>query len=180
MSYGNNNDRDNYESITSTGLGNSNQYGQRQGQSIDDQNVGNQPYGQSNIGGNQGSNWSSGNTDTSQLGSSGHDQLGSSTGRDNLGSSGSDTYGSNTGIGGTGSGIGSTGDSYGSDSRNQGLGYGSDQSSGIGQQHSQKPSVGDKMRGGFEKGIGKVTGQPDLVEKGQERATGQFDGRRNL
>ncbi|KAG6902618.1 hypothetical protein C0995_014224 [Termitomyces sp. Mi166 len=178
MLFGNNDNFDNYNSNSaSTGFGNTNQYGQ--GQNLDDQNIGNQPYGQSKIGGNQGSNWSSGNTDNSQFGSHGLDH-GASSGRDNFGSSVSDSYGSNTGTGGIGSGLGSTGDSYGSDPRNQGIGYGSDQS-GIGQQQGHKPSMGDKMRGGLEKGIGKMAGKPDLVEKGQERSTGQFDSsRRNI
>ncbi|KAG6898408.1 hypothetical protein C0992_004119 [Termitomyces sp. T32_za158] len=192
MSYGNN---DNYNTTTgSAGLGNSNQYGQSQG--FDEQNIGSQPYGQSNIGGNQGTTRSSGVTDSNQFGSGGREQLGSGTVRDNIASTGSDRYGSGTGMGGTGSGIGSTGDSYGSDPRNQGIGYGSDQSSGMGQQgvgqqgigqqgmghqgigqqgqQGVKPSMGDKMRGGVEKGIGKMTGQPDLIEKGQERAVRIF------
>ncbi|KAG6919241.1 hypothetical protein DXG01_008037 [Tephrocybe rancida] len=174
MSYENNN-----LNSGSTGFGDSktqhggSQQHQGQGQGMSDLDSGiggGQQYGQGNN--TQGSNWkSSSNTDdqfsnTDRRG--GSDQFGTSTGRDDFGSSGTDSYGSNTGMGGTGSGIGS-GNNF-DDDRNQGLGYGQSGQQGIGGHQGQKASMGDKMRGGVEKGIGKMTGKPELVEKGQERA----------
>ncbi|KAJ6585445.1 hypothetical protein B0H19DRAFT_1109697 [Mycena capillaripes] len=39
---------------------------------------------------------------------------------------------------------------------------------------SGKPTMGDKVKGGAEKLIGKVTKNPDMVERGQERKQGEF------
>ncbi|KAG6816812.1 hypothetical protein H0H87_002655 [Tephrocybe sp. NHM501043] len=176
MSYGNNDNIDSYNT-GSTGLGDSKigsqrRQGQGQGLSDIDSDLSSQQYGQNQPGNRGGANWSSSNTDD-QFDSSGR------TGRDNFGSSGSDSYGSNTGLGGASSGLGSS--DY--DDRNQGIGGQQGISSHQGQ---HKATMGDKMRGmslppsiilyfsfrvgGVEKGIGKVSGNPDLVERGQERS----------
>jgi len=114
---------------------------------------------------------------------------GTTTAGDTSGSSGTDAYGAGAGMGGAGTGISAagagtgmgagdssngqsgTGAGYGGQTR--GAGYG--QSGVAGQQQPQKASLGDKMRGGLEKVAGKVTKNPELVERGEERATGQFD-----
>lgn len=41
------------------------------------------------------------------------------------------------------------------------------------QTHAGQPTVGDKIRGGAEKLAGKVAGKPGMMEKGQERQSGQ-------
>ncbi|KAG5646021.1 hypothetical protein DXG03_004623 [Asterophora parasitica] len=79
--------------------------------------------------------------------------------------------------GGTGTGAGdSSWDESGAQSGGQ---YGqSGQSGGAGGMggQQQKPGIGDKMRGGMEKAAGKMTKNPDLVERGQERSRGSSEG----
>ncbi|KAF7348205.1 hypothetical protein MSAN_01773600 [Mycena sanguinolenta] len=40
--------------------------------------------------------------------------------------------------------------------------------------HTTKPSMGDKIKGGTEKLVGKVTNNPEMVEKGQQRKQGDL------
>ncbi|KAF9465250.1 hypothetical protein BDZ94DRAFT_1254064 [Collybia nuda] len=120
-------------------------------------------YG-SETGGGYGSGTSGGydNKDRETYGSSGTRSTGA--GGDSYGSSGTDNFGStNTGAGAGGYGgtTGSGGDTYGS-------------GTGTGAGQNAKPSMTDKIRGGAEKVAGKMTKNPDLVEKGQDRQTGEF------
>ncbi|KAF8207948.1 hypothetical protein K438DRAFT_1814681 [Mycena galopus ATCC 62051] len=39
----------------------------------------------------------------------------------------------------------------------------------------QKASMGDKLKGGAEKLAGKITGNTNMQERGQERKAGDFD-----
>ncbi|KAJ7143615.1 hypothetical protein C8R43DRAFT_570400 [Mycena crocata] len=44
--------------------------------------------------------------------------------------------------------------------------------------HAGKPSMGDKLQGGAEKLVGKLTKNPEKVERGQERKEGEFSQNR--
>jgi len=44
-----------------------------------------------------------------------------------------------------------------------------------GAKHHGKPTIMDKIIGGTEKGIGKMTANPAMVQKGTERAAGEFE-----
>ncbi|KAJ7067820.1 hypothetical protein C8F01DRAFT_1115836 [Mycena amicta] len=101
---------------------------------------------------------------------------------------------SNSGMGmgtGTGAGIGDStysssttgmGDSYGSTGTGTGMNDGFNDTSnrtdfdggrttGMG----GKPTMGDKLKGGAEKLAGKVTNNPGMQERGQERKMGEFE-----
>ncbi|KAJ7148227.1 hypothetical protein C8R46DRAFT_1128090, partial [Mycena filopes] len=87
-------------------------------------------------------------------------------------------------MGGSG---GQTDSSYGSGGRTGDLGSGGMQregefgSSGGNRNEfgAAKPSMGDKVKGGAEKLVGKMTGNPNMQERGQERKMGEFEQRSN-
>ncbi|GLB38671.1 hypothetical protein LshimejAT787_0505360 [Lyophyllum shimeji] len=134
-----------------------------------------------------------GRTGGNTLGSSGTDAYGAGAGMGGTGT-GVSTAGagfSAGGGGGQGEGVGAGESAYGRGGIAPGIGYGgpmygagyaagpgAGQGGISGPQGEVKPSVGDRMRGGAERVAGKLTRNPEMVERGEERSTGEFDATR--